>query len=192
MPAVWRSWRGGCGAPRPRSRWRSRSRRPRCRSSPGPSAVPIVFDAEKFYRLPAEVALRLLAVRSPASATRDRSNSASSRRCSTACAAIAARRQSARLRRTLAGALVTLAAGRLTVERAPTRRTRMQRLTTAPTCPPAIRQTALEYKEQSRRSLGRSPRRDLDCDLGGRELAVDVGLILSAPRRHRRPKRTTG
>ncbi len=46
--------------------------------------------------------------RSPGSATRDRSNSARSRRCSTALGSAATNPQTARLRRTLAGAQVTL------------------------------------------------------------------------------------
>jgi tRNA(Ile)-lysidine synthase len=85
---------------------------------------PILLDAEKFIRLPAEVALRLLgrAIVHAASEPPVRlgrlealyemlaeSNSQS------------VRRRHGRVRRTLAGALITLAGGRLTIERAPPR-----------------------------------------------------------------------
>jgi tRNA(Ile)-lysidine synthase len=83
---------------------------------------PIRLDAEKFIRLPAEVALRLLGRAIVHAAgelplrlgrlealydTLARSNST--------------RLRHNRVRRTLAGALVTLAGGRLTIERAPPR-----------------------------------------------------------------------
>ncbi len=87
---------------------------------------PILLDAEKFIRLPAEVALRLLgraiihaAGELPLRLGRlealygllAESNSKS----------ISVRLRHNRVRRTLAGALITLAGGRLTIERAPPR-----------------------------------------------------------------------
>jgi tRNA(Ile)-lysidine synthase len=87
---------------------------------------PILLDAEKFIRLPAEVALRLLgraiihaAGELPLRLGRlealygllAESNSKS----------ISMRLRHNRVRRTLAGALITLAGGRLTIERAPPR-----------------------------------------------------------------------
>ena len=87
---------------------------------------PILLDAEKFIRLPAEVALRLLG-RAIVHAAGElplrlgrlealydllaQSNSESR----------SVRLRHNRVRRTLAGALITLAAGRLTIERAPAR-----------------------------------------------------------------------
>jgi tRNA(Ile)-lysidine synthase len=87
---------------------------------------PILLDAEKFIRLPAEVALRLLG-RAIVHAAGElplrlgrlealydllaQSNSGSR----------SVRLRHNRVRRTLAGALITLAAGRLTIERAPAR-----------------------------------------------------------------------
>lgn len=92
---------------------------------------PIVFDAEQFYRLPAEVALRLLARAISRVGDEGPVELGKVEALFDSLAAVSALRQTARLRRTLAGALVTLAAGRLTIARAPTRRTRMQGLTTA-------------------------------------------------------------
>jgi tRNA(Ile)-lysidine synthase len=92
---------------------------------------PIVFDAERFYRLPAEVALRLLARAVARVGDEGPVELGKVEALFDNLAAVSALRQTARLRRTLAGALVTLAAGRLTIARAPTRKARMQRLTTA-------------------------------------------------------------
>jgi tRNA(Ile)-lysidine synthase len=96
---------------------------------------PFIFDVEKFIRLPAEVALRLLG-RAIASAGEERQLQLG--KLEALCEALAsaragAGREAARLRRTLAGALVTLAGGRLLVERAPPRTTGAGRstLTTA-------------------------------------------------------------
>ena len=89
-----------------------------------PDGAPIVLDAEKFIRLPEEVALRVLgraivhaAGELPLRLGRlealygllERPNSASNSA------------PPHRVRRTLAGALITLAGGRLTIERAPPR-----------------------------------------------------------------------
>ena len=93
---------------------------------------PIVFDAERFYRLPAEVALRLLARAIAFVGDEGPVELGKVEALFDALAAVSAFRQTARLRRTLAGALVALAAGRLTVARAPARRAGIQRLTTAP------------------------------------------------------------
>jgi tRNA(Ile)-lysidine synthase len=92
---------------------------------------PIAFDAERFYRLPAEVALRLLTRAIALVGDEGPVELGKVEALFDDLAAVSAIRQTARLRRTLAGALVTLAAGRLTVARAPARRTRMQGLTTA-------------------------------------------------------------
>jgi tRNA(Ile)-lysidine synthase len=83
----------------------------------------IVLDAEKFGSLPAEVALRLLG-RAIAQAGEEgpiRLGKLESLYEALASAKLAANGPSFRLRRTLGGALVTLAAGRLVVERAPAR-----------------------------------------------------------------------
>jgi tRNA(Ile)-lysidine synthase len=88
-----------------------------------PDRGAIVLDAEKFGRLPAEVALRLLG-----RAITQAGDEGPIRlgKLETLCEALASAKAAAngpgfRLRRTLGGAVVTLAAGRLTVERAPPR-----------------------------------------------------------------------
>jgi tRNA(Ile)-lysidine synthase len=89
-----------------------------------PDGAPIVLDAEKFIRLPEEVALRVLgrAIVHAAGELPLRLGRLE------ALYGLLARPNSAsnsapphRVRRTLAGALITLAGGRLTVERAPPR-----------------------------------------------------------------------
>jgi tRNA(Ile)-lysidine synthase len=98
--------------------------------APWANGGPILLDAEKFIRLPAEVALRLLG-RAIARAAGEpplrlgrletlydvlaQSNSKSGPGSGSM------RRGQERVRRTLAGALITLAGGRLTIERAPPR-----------------------------------------------------------------------
>jgi tRNA(Ile)-lysidine synthase len=86
---------------------------------------PIAFDAEKFLRLPAEVALRLLGraiVHAGDEGPVDLGKlEALSKVLGETLGNAAASSPLFRLRRTLAGALVTLAHGRLTVERAPPR-----------------------------------------------------------------------
>jgi len=96
---------------------------------------PIVFDAEQFARLPAEVALRLLG---RAIAHSGDEGPVQLGKLETLCEALASagarpRGETARLRRTLAGAVVTLADGRLVIERAPARTTGagLRTLTTA-------------------------------------------------------------
>lgn len=93
---------------------------------------PIVFDAEQFYRLPAEVALRLLARAIARVGDEGPVELGKVEALFDSLVAVAALQQNARLRRTLAGALVTLAAGRLTIARAPARKTGIQGLTRAP------------------------------------------------------------
>ena len=91
---------------------------------PWPLGGPLVFDAPKFVHLPEEVQLRLLAraiVQLGAGAP------VRLGRLEALCSALASAkahsgRAPPRLRRTLAGALVTLAGDRLVVERAPLRR----------------------------------------------------------------------
>jgi tRNA(Ile)-lysidine synthase len=81
---------------------------------------PIVLDAQKFHRLPAEVALRLLG---RAITCRGGEGPVQLAKLEALCEALAEATapESPRLRRTLAGALVTQAGGRLTIERAPPR-----------------------------------------------------------------------
>jgi tRNA(Ile)-lysidine synthase len=80
---------------------------------------PIVFDAERFVRLPAEVALRLLG-RAIAQAG-DEGPVQLGKLEALHQALEGAGPAASRFRRTLAGALMTLSGGRLTVERAPPR-----------------------------------------------------------------------
>jgi tRNA(Ile)-lysidine synthase len=79
---------------------------------------PIAFDGDGFARLPAEVALRLLG--RAVARVGDEGSVELAKLESLADALVAA--GSVRFRRTLAGAVVTLWRGRLTVERAPARR----------------------------------------------------------------------
>jgi tRNA(Ile)-lysidine synthase len=93
--------------------------------APWPERGPIVFDAEKFTRLPAEVALRLLG---RAIAQRGEEGPVQLGKLEALCEALASggarsRRETFHLRRTLAGALVSLDSDRLVVERAPARTT---------------------------------------------------------------------
>jgi tRNA(Ile)-lysidine synthase len=83
----------------------------------------IVLDAEKFGSLPAEVALRLLgrAIAQAGDEGPIRLGKLETLYEALASAKAAANGPGFRLRRTLGGALVTLGAGRLTVERAPPR-----------------------------------------------------------------------
>jgi tRNA(Ile)-lysidine synthase len=89
------------------------------------SGGPILLDAEDFARLPAEVGLRLLG-RAVVHAAGDlpvrlgRLEALYDTLVESKSGSISARHD--RVRRTLAGALITLADGRLTVERAPPRR----------------------------------------------------------------------
>jgi tRNA(Ile)-lysidine synthase len=92
---------------------------------------PIVFDAAKFYRLPAEVALRLLARAVAHLGDEGPVELGKLEALFEALGSAAASPQTARLRRTLAGAQITLGKGLLTVERAPARNRRSERLTTA-------------------------------------------------------------
>jgi tRNA(Ile)-lysidine synthase len=82
---------------------------------------PIVFDAEKFIRLPAEVAVRLLG-RAIASVGAEGTIRLGKLESLYEALANAQRSKAFRLRRTLGGALVTLGPLRLVVERAPPRR----------------------------------------------------------------------
>jgi tRNA(Ile)-lysidine synthase len=95
---------------------------------PWPERGPIVLDAEKFAGLPAEVALRLLG-RAVARAG-DEGRVELSKLEALQRALEASRRENGRLRRTLAGALVTSTATALSVERAPPRKGGRRALTT--------------------------------------------------------------
>jgi tRNA(Ile)-lysidine synthase len=90
---------------------------------PWPDRGPIVFDADRFNRLPAEVALRLLG---RAIARTGDEGSVQLGKLETLYEALRTESagKSARWRRTLAGALVTLRGTKLAVERAPARRGR--------------------------------------------------------------------
>jgi tRNA(Ile)-lysidine synthase len=96
---------------------------------------PIVLDAEKFSRLPAEVALRLMG---RAIAARGDEGPVQLAKLEALCEALAATRgaENPRVRRTLAGALITLAGPQLLIERAPPRSGKAPRggrtLTTGP------------------------------------------------------------
>ena len=92
------------------------------RLSSGSDHQPIVFDAEKFIRLPAEVAVRLLG-RAIASVGAEVTIRLGKLESLYEALANAHRSKAFRLRRTLGGALVTLGPLRLMVERAPPRRT---------------------------------------------------------------------
>jgi len=83
---------------------------------------PIVFDAEAFARLPAEVGLRLLG--RAVTAAGDEGPVRLGKLESLAESLAAAMAASVRFRRTLAGALISLDRAGLTVERAPARRNR--------------------------------------------------------------------
>jgi tRNA(Ile)-lysidine synthase len=87
---------------------------------PWGNAGPILLAAEKFLQLPAEIALRLLG-RAIAHTGEARSLRLGKLEALLAALATAKPARGLRLRRTLAGALVTLTATRLVVERAPPR-----------------------------------------------------------------------
>jgi tRNA(Ile)-lysidine synthase len=102
---------------------------------------PIRLDAENFIRLPAEVAIRLLAraIARIADEQPARLGRLESLYQALAGSPVAPR---LRIRRTLAGALITLAGGTLTVERAPARRRpRLPRGRTLTTQPHGVRST---------------------------------------------------
>jgi len=94
--------------------------------APGPwyAGGPIVFDTVRFNDLPAEVALRLLG-----RAVAHAGNEGPVELGKLEVLYDVLRRSRSPLRRTLAGALVTLTADRLTVERAPARRKQVRRRT---------------------------------------------------------------
>ena len=117
-----RCWRGGCGAPTRRSRWRSTSPRPRCPSASGPLAARSCSMPKSFAACPPK--WRCACSGAPSRITATRAGRARQARGALRARSRARRgraRGPLRLRRTLAGALVTLAAGRLVVERAPPR-----------------------------------------------------------------------
>jgi tRNA(Ile)-lysidine synthase len=96
---------------------------------PWPDRGPIVFDAEKFCHLPAEVALRLLGRAIAHTGDEGPVDLGKLEALHEAMRGAAASPATFRLRRSLAGALVTHAKGRLVIERAPSRAG--NRLTTA-------------------------------------------------------------
>jgi len=92
---------------------------------PWPERGPIVFAAEKFAELPAEVALRLLG-RAIAQTGDEGPVELGKLEALYQLLGTPNADGASRLRRTLGGALVTLGAGTLTVERAPPRRGRAE------------------------------------------------------------------
>ncbi len=88
-----------------------------------PEGSTVVLDAQAYVRLPAEVALRLLG-RLIAQAGDEGPVELGKLEALAAALPLAPNQPSARFRRTLAGAMVTLGRGRLIVERAPARRYR--------------------------------------------------------------------
>jgi tRNA(Ile)-lysidine synthase len=82
-------------------------------------AGPIALDLARFGQMPAEIALRLLG---RAIAWTGNEGPVELGKLEALCAGLAASPNSARYRRTLAGAVVTRSGGRLTIERAPARR----------------------------------------------------------------------
>jgi tRNA(Ile)-lysidine synthase len=88
---------------------------------PWQDGAPIELAAAPFAKLPGELALRLLG-RAIASAGNE--GPVELGKLEALCAALAASPNTARFRRTLAGAVVTCSGGRLVVERAPARRSR--------------------------------------------------------------------
>jgi tRNA(Ile)-lysidine synthase len=93
-----------------------------CRE-PWPEHGPIVVDTERLFRLPEEVGLRLLARAIGRVGDEGPVQLAKLETLYEAFRQSAAQSAPARLRRTLAGALITLAGPRLAVERAPARKT---------------------------------------------------------------------
>jgi tRNA(Ile)-lysidine synthase len=85
---------------------------------------PIILDAEKFHALPAEVALRLLGRAIAFAGDEGPADLGKLETLHDEVTASAASPTAVRLRRTLAGALVTQSQGRLVVERAPPRQRR--------------------------------------------------------------------
>ena len=117
MRAVWRGLRRGCGAPKRRSNSRSGRRARRWRRGRGAERGPIIFATAQFADLPAEVALRLLG-----RAIAHTGDEGPVELGKLEALYDALRQARSRLRRTLAGAQITLDKDRLTVERAPARR----------------------------------------------------------------------
>jgi tRNA(Ile)-lysidine synthase len=103
--------------------------------APWPRRGPVIFDAAQFMGLPAEVGLRLLG---RAIAHTGDEGPVELGKLE---ALYEALRRASRLRRTLAGAVVTLGDYRLTIERAPTRRASANRRGLARSCA-ALRQKA--------------------------------------------------
>jgi len=98
---------------------------------PWPQAGPIAASAGRFLDLPEEVALRLLG-RAVAHTGDEGPVQLAKLEALLEALRVAMMQPAARLRRTLAGALVSLAGPRLTIERAPPRAARQKRLTKRP------------------------------------------------------------
>jgi tRNA(Ile)-lysidine synthase len=100
---------------------------------PWPERGAIVFDPEKFMALPEEVALRLLGRAVASRGQEGRVQLGKLEALYAALAGVASAGATARVRRTLAGALVSRIGRRLTVERAPPRGAGRRRRTTLTT-----------------------------------------------------------
>ena len=108
-------------------------------NGPWSTRAPIVLDAEKFSRLPEEVALRLLGRAINCTGDEGPVQLGKLEALHAALADAKDAPQSERLRRTLAGALVTQSGGRLVIECAPPRRARAGRSGKTLTTPPYVR-----------------------------------------------------
>ena len=126
MRAAWRGWRRGCGAPKATIEFVVGAARAALAPGPWPERDPVVFETAQFASLPAEVALRLLG---RAIAHVGDEGPVELAKLETLYDSL--RQADSRLRRTLAGALITLGGDRLTVERAPARRAAGKRRATA-------------------------------------------------------------
>ena len=129
----WRCWPTACSASKRRcSRCMDARQREGRLAGPSAASGPVtILHTDVFSDLPREIAIRGCSAATIAGqATRGRSSLASSKRSTRRCAALATRCASddrAQFRRTLAGALVTVARDRITVEPAPPRASGPQR-----------------------------------------------------------------
>src|SRR5262249_2333175 len=111
-------------------------------NAPWSERGPILLDAQKFSRLPAEVALRLLGRAITCTGDEGPVQLGKLEALYEALAHVQAQPKATRWRRTLAGALVTLMGDRLAIERAPARAARNN-----------SRSTALTTRKQGRRRM---------------------------------------
>ena len=122
MRRALRAWRRACGARKPPSNLRLLAARAALAPGPWRERGPIAFETGRFRDLPAEVALRLLG-----RAIAHAGNEGPVELGKLEMLYDVLRQSRSRIRRTLAGALITLTGEWLSVERAPSRRTRTAR-----------------------------------------------------------------